>query len=118
LTGSNPKSGTDKSWVVGLKSQGKSKYIDWNELKRKRIVQVQLNQSNVFVVLLSDNKSFFAYENPFSAVPKLINNTLEIVADKTYTYQLNGHGINGAQNLKPVKAYQEFLHSWKHFSQE
>jgi len=117
LTGSNPKSGTDKSWVVGLKSQGKSKYIDWNELKRKRIVQVQLNQSNVFVVLLSDNKSFFAYENPFSAVPKLIHNTLEIVADKTYTYQLNGHGINVAQNLKSVKAYQEFLHSWKHFSQ-
>ena len=118
LTGSNPKSGTDKSWVVGLKSQGKSKYIDWNELKRKRIVQVQLNQSNVFVVLLSDNKSFFAYENPFSAMPKLINNTLVIDADKTYTYQLNGHGINGAQNLMPVKAYQEFLHSWKHFSQE
>jgi hypothetical protein len=118
LTGSNPKSGTDKSWVVGLKSHGKSKYIDWNELKRKRIVQIQLNQSNVFVVLLSDNKSFFAYENPFSAVPKLINNTLVIDADKTYTYQLNGHGINGAQNLKPVKAYQEFLHSWKHFSQE
>jgi hypothetical protein len=118
LTGSNPKSGADKSWVVGLKSQGKSKYIDWNELKRKRIVQVQLNQSNVFVVLLSDNKSFFAYENPFSAVPKLINNTLVIDADKTYTYQLNGLGIDGAQNLKPVKAYQEFLHSWKHFSQQ
>jgi hypothetical protein len=72
----------------------------------------------VFVVLLSDNKSFFAYKNPFSAVPKLINNTLVIDADKTYTYQLNGLGINGAQNLKPVKAYQEFLHSWKHFSQE
>jgi hypothetical protein len=72
----------------------------------------------VFVVLLSDNKSFFAYENPFSAVPKLINNTLVIDADKTYTYQLNGHGIDGAQNLKSVKAYQEFLHSWKHFSQE
>ena len=118
LTGSNPKSGTDKSWVIGLKSQGKSKYIDWNELKRKRIVQVQLNQSNVFVVLLSDSKSFFAYENPFSAVPKLINNTLVIDADKTYTYQLNGLGIDGAQNLKPVKAYQEFLHSWKHFSQQ
>ncbi len=118
LTGSNPKSGTDKSWVVGLKSHGKSNYIDWNELKRKRIVQVQLNQSNVFVVLLSDNKSFFAYENPFSAVPKLINNTLVIDADKTYTYQLNGHGMNGAQNLKSVKAYQEFLHSWKHFSQQ
>ena len=118
LTGSNPKSGTDKSWVVGLKSQGKSKYIDWNELKRKRIVQIQLNQSNVFVVLLSDNKSFFAYENPFSAVPKLINNTLVIDADKTYTYQLNGHSIDGAQNLKSVKAYQEFLHSWKHFSHE
>jgi hypothetical protein len=118
LTGSNPKSGSDKSWVVGLKSQGKSKYIDWNELKRKRIVQIQLNQSNVFVVLLSDNKSFFAYENPFSAVPKLINNTLVIDADKTYTYQLNGHSIDGAQNLKSVKAYQEFLHSWKHFSQQ
>jgi hypothetical protein len=118
LTGSNPKSGADKSWVVGLKSQGKSMYIDWNELKRKRIVQVQLKQSNVFVVLLSDNKSFFAYENPFSEMPKLINNTLVIESDKTYTYHLNGHGIDGAQNLKPVKAYQEFLHSWKHFSQQ
>lgn len=130
LTGSNPRSGADKSWVVGLKRDGKTKYIDWNELKRKRIVQVQLNQSKVFVVLLKDNKSFFAYENPFGAVPKLINNTLVIDAAtencstiidsraKTYTYQLNGHGINDSQNLKPVKAYQEFLHSWKHFSQQ
>jgi hypothetical protein len=118
LTGSNPNSGADKSWVVGVKSNGKSKYIDWNELKRKRIVQVQLNQSKVFVVLLNDNKSFFAYENPFGAVPKLIHNNLEIEADKRYTYQLNGQGIGGSQNLKPVKAYQEFLHSWKHFSQQ
>lgn len=118
LTGSNPNSGADKSWVVGLKRDGKTKYIDWNELNRKRIVQVQLNQSKVFVVLLNDNKSFFAYENPFGAVPKLIHNTLEIEADKRYTYQLNGQGISGSQNLKPVKAYQEFLHSWKHFSQQ
>lgn len=117
LTGSNPNSGADKSWVVGVKSNGKSKYIDWNELKRKRIVQVQLNQSKVFVVLLNDNKSFFAYENPFGAVPKLIHNTLVIDAEKKHAYQLNGQGIGGSQNLKPVKAYQEFLHSWKHFSQ-
>ena len=117
LTGSNPKSGADKSWVVGVKSNGKSKYIDWNELKRKRIVQVEMNQSKVFVVLLNDNKSFFAYENPFGAVPKLIHDTLVIEADKRYTYPLNGQGIGGSQSLKPVKAYQEFLHSWKHFSQ-
>lgn len=118
LTGSNPKSGADKSWVVGVKSNGKSKHIDWNELKRKRIVQVEMNQSKVFVVLLNDNKSFFAYENPFGAVPKLIHDTLVIEADKRYTYPLNGQGIGGSQSLKPVKAYQEFLHSWKHFSQQ
>ena len=44
-------------------------------------------------------------------------NTLVIDAEKTHRYQLNGQVIGGSQNLKPVKAYQEFLHSWKHFSQ-
>lgn len=117
LTGSNPNSGAGKSWVVGLKRDGKTKFIDWNELKRKRIVQVEMNPAKVFVVLLNDNKSFFAYENPFGAMPKLVNGTLVIEADKRYTYQLNGQGIGDTQNLKPVKAYQEFLHSWKHFSQ-
>lgn len=117
LTGSNPNSGADKSWVVGLKHHGKTKYIDWNELKRKRIVQVEMDQTKVFVVLLNDNKSFFAYENPLGAVPKLINDTLVIEAEKSHRYQLNGQGIGGSQSLKPVKAYQEFLHSWKHFSQ-
>lgn len=50
-------------------------------------------------------------------VPKLIQNTLVIETDKRYMYPLNGQGIGGLQSLKPVKAYQEFLHSWKHFSQ-
>lgn len=68
LTGTNPHSGSDKSWVVGLKRDGRTKYIDWNELKRNCIVQVEMDQSKVFVVLLNEDKGFFAYENPFGVV--------------------------------------------------
>ena len=139
LTGSNPHSGANKSWVVGIKRNGKAKFIDWNELKRKRIVQIKLDNTQVFVVLSKDNKSFFAYENPFESDPKLMNETIILDPNPsktencirinsnsteprkkemtTLTYEFSGKGINNSQNLKPVIAYQEFLHSWKHFSQ-
>ena len=128
LTGTNPQSGTPKSWVVGLKRNGTTAYIDWNELKRKRIVQTTMDQMPVFVVISKDNKSFFAFENPYASAPECINNIIRIKANSNpserkdpyeniHTYQLNGQGINHQERLKPVRAYQEFLHSWKQFSQ-
>ena len=96
-----------------MRHNGKTISIDWNELKRKKIINSTIVFPMVFVVLAQDEKSFFAFENPYTSIPKLKNDTIEI--DGKY-YKLNGAGINLNENLKPIQAYQEFNHSWKEFS--
>lgn len=113
LTGTDSASWKNKSWVIGVKAGGDSKAFDWNELKQKRVLQSKIGNTNAFIVLAGDDKSFFAYENNFGSVPKLINDTILLNNKK---YKLNGIGIDTAFALKPLKAYQEFWHSWQYFS--
>lgn len=113
LTGTDSLSGKNKSWVVGMRHNSKTISIDWNELKKTKIINSTIGNTTVFVVLAQDEKSFFAFENPSSSIPQLKNDTIEI--DGKY-YKLNGAGINLNENLKPILAYQEFNHSWKEFS--
>ncbi len=115
LTGTDSLSWQNKSWVVGVKMNNDSKAFDWNELKQKRILQSKVGNTNVFVVLAGDDKSFFAYENTFVSTPVLINDTILLNNKK---FKLNGLGIDTAFALKPLNAYQEFWHSWKYFSQK
>lgn len=112
LTGTDSLSWKDKSWVVGVKSGNNYKAFDWNELRRQRMLQAKLGSEDIFVVLSSDNKSFFAFQKPAGTSINLANDTI-FVANKKY--RLNGYGIDTAFNLTPVKAYQEFWHSWQTF---
>jgi hypothetical protein len=113
LTGTDSLSWKNKSWVVGVKINNDSKAFDWNELKQKRLLQANIGGVNIFLILAKDDKSFFAYENNFGTNPSLQNDTIYLNYKK---YQLNGVGIDTAFVLKPVKAYQEFWHSWKTFN--
>lgn len=115
LTGTDSLSWQNKSWVVGVKMNNDSKAFDWNELKKKRLLQSKVGNTNVFVVLAGDDKSFFAYENTFVSTPELINDTILLNNKK---FKLNGLGIDTGFALKPLNAYQEFWHSWKYFSQK
>jgi len=112
LTGTDSLSWKNKSWVVGVKMNDINKAFDWNELKQKKVLKDKIGNENVFVVLSNDGKSFFAYQNPFDADIRFLNDTIAIANKR---YKLNGHGIDTSFNLKPIKAYQEFWHSWKTF---
>jgi hypothetical protein len=75
-------------------------------------LQSKVGNTNAFLILANDGKSFFAFQNPFNTVVSFVNDTLQIAGKK---YKLNGAGIDTSFNLKPVKAYQEFWHSWQTF---
>lgn len=110
LTGTDPLSWMEKSWVVGIRTGNETKAYDWNKLKAERLLQDKLGAVPVLIVLAADNKSFFAFET--AAKASLINDTL-IVGDRHFT--INGKGIDTVYNLKPLTAYQEFWHSWRTF---
>lgn len=112
LTGTDSLSWKDKSWVIGVKLDGIYKAFDWNELKQKKLLQARVGSSNIFVILARDDRSFFAFENPFSSPVDFENDTLRIAGKK---YKLSGQGIDTSFDLKRVKAYQEFWHSWQTF---
>ena len=68
----------------------------------------------VMVVLANDDKSFFAFERPQeNSLFNLRNDTI-LFNDKHY--KINGQAIDTTVSLKPLPAYQEFLHSWDTFN--
>ncbi|MGH7712587.1 MAG: DUF3179 domain-containing (seleno)protein [Gemmatimonadaceae bacterium] len=111
LTGTDTLSWRDKSWVVGLTVNGQSKAYDWNRLRRECVVHDVVGGVPVLLVLASDSVSFFAFERPSSDA------TFELLGDSLVTlgatYALSGKGES--QSLKPLKASQEFWHSWRTF---
>jgi hypothetical protein len=112
LTGTNNQSWKEKSWVIGVKINQKSRVFDWNELLRKRILHSNIDDTKFFVVLCKDNKSFFAYKNNFADMPTIVDDTIFLQSKR---YKMNGVGINTSSHLIPLTAYQEFWHSWKTF---
>ncbi len=114
LTGTDSLSGKNKSWVIGVKAGNERKAYDWNTLKEKRLIQDKLGNTPVLLVLASDDKSFFAFERPDeTAVFYLQNDT---ISNNAHQYTINGKGIGIGSSLKPLPAYQEFLHSWQTFN--
>ncbi|MBL7725935.1 MAG: DUF3179 domain-containing protein [Chitinophagaceae bacterium] len=112
LTGTDTLSWKDKSWIIGIKSNGMAKAYDWNQLKKEKLIQDKLGNTSLLLLLAGDNKSFFAFESSDQKAT-LQNDTLTI-GNKYFA--INGKGIDTAFNLKPVVAYQEFWHSWKTFN--
>ena len=111
LTGTNPASWQEKSWVVGITIDGKSRAYDWNRLKQERVVNDELGGRPIVLAIASDNASFAAYERPDSTT------RFTVVENRLVTpganYDFGGRGERGA--LKPVFASQEFWHSWRTF---
>jgi hypothetical protein len=113
LTGTDSLSWKNKSWVVGVKAGNETKAYDWNALKEKHIIHDTLNDKPIIVVLASDDKSFFAFENPDAANTFLLRH--DTLVQNNIQYRIDGKAINGNSNLKAIPAYQEFWHSWKTF---
>ncbi len=111
LTRTDSLSWKDKSWVVGIEINGKSKAYDWNYLKESSIILDQVGETSILIVITSDNQSFAAFRRNGDEEFSIQNDSLVSLQGK---YDLGGRSVDGA-NLQPVKAYQEFWHSWKQF---
>lgn len=113
LTGTDSLSWKNKSWVIGIKAGANKKVYDWNTLKTERIIQDKIGSIPVVIVLANDNKSFFAFERPDeSSIFLLDNDTLDY---NHHHFRIDGKGIDTSFSLKPLKASQEFWHSWRTF---
>ena len=111
LTGTDTSSWGDKSWVVGVTVHQVSKAYDWNLLKRLRVINDAVGDTPIVIALARDSASFFAFVRPADTVVFELRGD-SLVAD-TATYGLSGKGPTGT--LAPVKASQEYWHSWRTF---
>jgi len=113
LTRTDSLSWKHKSWVLGVKVGNMTKTYDWNELKKENIINDTIGNTPLVIALLSDRKSFVAFERPSSSFFTIKNDTL--LSDSTSYNILGRNTKNPQQKLKTVKAYQEFWHSWSYF---
>ena len=111
LTGTNPASWGEKSWVVGITVNSKSRAYDWNRLRQGRVINDELGGKSIVLVLASDNASYVAFERPDSQTRFTFDQN-HLVADGR-RYDLAGRGEQ--DSLKRVFASQEFWHSWRTF---
>ncbi|MDP1859125.1 MAG: DUF3179 domain-containing (seleno)protein [Gemmatimonadaceae bacterium] len=111
LTGTDTLSWRDKSWVVGISLNEKSKAYDWNRLRRERSVNDEVGGVPIVLVLASDNESFFAFQRPDAATRFALRG--DSLVSTAGAYDLGGHGPTG--RLTPLVASQEFWHSWRGF---
>ena len=114
LTGTDSLSWKNKSWVIGVKVGDARKAYDWNQLKTERLIHDKLNTTPVLLVVTIDNKSFFAFERPDMDSKFSLNN--DTLLYNNHHFRIDGKGIDTAWSLKPLRAYQEFWHSWRTFN--
>ena len=113
LTGTDSLSWKSKSWIVGIESGKESIAIDWNRLKKERIVNFQIGEKPLVLALASDNTSFFAFERPNNQTKFSLRN--DTLLTENMKFDLKGIEVNSKQPLKKINAHQEFWHSWQTF---
>lgn len=112
LTGTDPRSWVDKSWVVGLRVGGVTRAYDWNQLLRERAINDTLGGRPVVLVVASDSASFYAFVRPAAALRYVVDG--DSIRTRDAAYAFNGKGPAGM--LEPLIASQEFWHSWRTFN--
>jgi hypothetical protein len=111
LTGTDTLSWRDKSWVIGVTLNGRSKAYDWNRLKRERVVNDEVGGAAVLLVLGADSASYYAYRRPDAATRFTLRGDSLVAPGRSYS--LRGRGAR--DSLIAVNASQEFWHSWREF---
>jgi hypothetical protein len=113
LTRTDSLSWKDKSWVVGVQIGEKTKAYDWLQLKDLRVINDHIGSLPIAIIIADDDQSFAAFERLSNEEISIRKDSI-FVAGKAFTF--SGRGISDPSlNLKRIKAYQEFWHSWKTF---
>jgi hypothetical protein len=103
-----------KSWIVGITVDDKSKAYDWNTLVKQRIIYDVINNKPIVVILAKDNKSFASLERISKEQKFSLKGT--VLNDGKNNYTFLGKPTNPeVAELKPIKSYQEYWHSWETF---
>ena len=114
LTRTDSLSWKDKSWVIGIQVNSESKAYDWIELKQKRIVNDVVGDQPIVIVVAEDNQSFAAFERLSESDTFSVRNDTLLLKEKRYDF--SGRDLSTLTGrLTPLKAYQEFWHSWQTF---
>ncbi len=111
LTGTDPRSWEEKSWVVGLRVGGAARAYDWNDLLRVGAINDTLGGQPVVIAVAADSASFFAFARPDTATRFTV--AVDSLRSGQLAYAFNGRGRAGALNA--IVASQEFWHSWRTF---
>jgi hypothetical protein len=121
LIGTNPKSWSDKSWVIGIRIEKVTKAYDWNIMMKKRFLTDIVHGTPIIISILSDNATFNVWDRRIDSMiiyPRSIGND-QFYDDATQTtWDRTGRCIDGillGKRLQFIPAYQEFWHSWKTF---
>jgi len=104
----------EKSLVLGVSYGSASKAYDWNELKRKKIINDEIAGQKI--VLIANGGRM----GNGGAFLNMTDNDIQLYGDTLVStkgsYNLAGKCYQPGQlSLSPVTAYQEFWHSWKTF---
>jgi len=127
LTGRDPASWNEKSWVVGVLAGDAARAFDWNELEEKRVLADRIGDLPVLVTLGADGASFYAFDARQPGSSELL--ALEITPSPGvfvepvagWRWSAEGLALDGPRagaRLAPLRAYQEFWHSWRTFRPE
>jgi hypothetical protein len=115
LTRTDTISWKEKAWVIGLECNGYSKAYDWNELKKKRVINDKIGDVPVALVLAADGNSFFAFERDDQYENMVL--TDDTIFYRNHAYDITGRGLtDSAGTLIRISAFQEFWHSWRTFN--
>lgn len=114
LTGTDPFSWNEKSWVIGVDLEKGAKAYDWNNLKEEESIRDQVGDQDILLLLNRDTQSFVVFELPKGTKAHLwTGDTLFL---DSVSYSFTGKSLApGNSDLKRLKAYQEFWHSWRTF---
>lgn len=112
LTGTDPRSWEEKSWVVGLRVGSAARAYDWNALLRAGAINDTLGGQAIVLAVAADSASFYAFVRPSADTRFSVDG--DSLRAQGQAYAFNGKGPAGA--LDPMVASQEFWHSWRTFN--
>jgi hypothetical protein len=123
LTGRDSASWHRKSWVVGVLAgrPDAAKAYNWNRLVRDRLINDAVGRQPVVLTLAPDRLSFGAWSRTLNGqtltfMPRPDGGMSDRETGSVWNRQgVAEGGAWAGQRLTPVRAYQEFWHSWQSF---